>query len=219
MLPATRFRDRPSHSPKGQRVFRVHPVALTRRPPASVSCTRGSPVSVQTDSNGFASLQFIPGTFVTYIANPVNYNATATGTKTVTASWTNGKTGQVITGTVTFTWKNYPYLTVTTLLDKTSAKVGDLLRVTITVTGNGAALQPKPIDVVLCLDRSGSMLENYPDRMVASKSAASVFASCLTYGKDQIGIVSFGDTTDSSTNGWAKLAPVLTSDGKHWNWS
>ena len=167
----------------------------------------GSPVSVQTDSNGFATLQFIPGAFVTYNADPVNYNATATGARTVTASWTNGKTGQVITGTVTFTWKNYPYLTVTTLLDKTSAKVGDLLHVTITVVGNGAALQPKPIDVVISMDRSGSMLEGYPDNMVTAKSAASAFASCLTYGKDDIGIVSFGD--NSATNGWVNLSPTL----------
>ena len=169
----------------------------------------GSPVSVQTDSNGFATLQFIPGAFVTYNVDPINYNATATGTRTVTASWTNGKTGQVITSTVTFTWKNYPYLTVTTLLDKTSAKVGDLLHVTITVTGNGAALLPKPIDVVLSMDRSGSMLEGYPDNMVTAKSAASAFASCLTYGKDYIGIVSFGD--NSATNGWVNLSPTMVT--------
>ena len=178
----------------------------------------GSPVSVQTDSNGFATLQFIPGAFVTYNADPVNYNATATGTRTVTASWTNGKTLQVITGSVTFTWKNYPYLTVTTLLDKTSAKVGDLLHVTITVTGNGAALQPKPIDVVISMDRSGSMLEGYPDNMVTAKSAAFAFASCLTYGKDNIGIVSFGD--NSATHGWVNLSPTLiqTHKGSSWDW-
>ena len=127
----------------------------------------------------------------------------------------------MITSTVTFTWKNYPYLTVTTLLDKTSAKVGDLLHVTITVTGNGAALQPKPIDVVLSMDRSGSMLEGYPDNMVTAKSAASAFASCLTYGRDNIGIVSFGD--NSATNGWVNLSPTMVHDlvaqNQSWNWS
>jgi len=177
-----------------------------------------SPLNILTDSNGFATVQFIPGSFST-LRSIGDYNATATGVRTVTASWTNKKTGEVKTQSVTFNWKNYPYLTVTSSVDKTSAKVGDPLRVTIVVSGNGAALQPKPIDAVISMDRSGSMLENSSsepdDHMVTAKNAAYTFASCLTYGRDDFGIVSFGD--NSATNGWVNLSP--TSKKSSWDWS
>ena len=163
--------------------------------------------SAVTDSNGFATATFIPGKFPGI--GETGYNATSTGRKTVTATWTN-KAGTITkTGTATFTWKNYPYLTVITQVDKTSAKIGDALRLTITVSGNGAALQPKPIDVVIDMDRSGSMLENgtaLADNMVVAKSAASVFASCLSQSRDRIGIVSYGD--NSATDGWVNLSPT-----------
>ena len=164
------------------------------------------PLTIQTDSNGFANTQFIPGKF-SIDRTTGDYNATATGVRTITAKWLNKKTGEIKSLDVTFNWKNYPYLTVTSSVDKTSAKVGDPLRVSIVVSGNGAALQPKPIDVVISMDRSGSMLENNPDRMVTAKSAANTFASCLTYGRDDIGIVSFGD--NSATSGWVNLSPTL----------
>jgi len=166
--------------------------------------------SAVTDSNGFATIAFIPGRFPG-IGEP-GYNATSTGQKTVTATWTNKEGTITKTGTVTFTWKNYPYLTVITEVDKDKAKIGESLRLTITVTGNGAALMPKPIDVVIDMDRSGSMLENstaLEDNMVVAKSAATVFASCLTQGRDRIGIVSYGD--NSATGGWVNLSPTWKS--------
>ncbi len=181
------------------------------------------PLTIQTDSNGFANVQFIPGRFSNERSTS-DFNATATGVRTVTASWTNRKTGEVKRSDISFNWKNYPYFTVTSSVDKTSAKVGDPLRVSIVVAGNGAALQPKPIDVVLCLDRSGSMLENTTatdDNMVVSKTDANNFARCLTYGKDQIGIVSFGD--NSATHGWVNLSPVFYPATKrtsaYYDWS
>ncbi|MDD1686269.1 VWA domain-containing protein [Methanoregula sp.] len=180
-----------------------------------------SATSATTDHNGFATIIFTPGSFPG-IGEP-GYNATATGRKTVTATWTNAAGTITKTGTVTFLWKNYPYLSVTTQMDNSSVNVGEPIRLTITVSGNGAALQPRPIDVVLALDRSGSMLENataLEDNMVVAKSAAKTFASCLTYGKDRIGIVSFGDTTDD--NGWANLSPTYTYDSWYhryeWDW-
>jgi len=180
------------------------------------------PITVQTDSNGFANVQFISGKFSAE-RSIGEFNATATGVRTVTASWTNRKMGEVKTSDIVFNWKNYPYLTVTSAVDKTSAKVGDPLRVSVVVAGNGAALQPKPIDVVLCLDRSGSMLENttaVDDNMVVSKAAANNFARCLTYGRDKIGIVSFGD--NSATHGWVNLSPTFYPATKnnyaHYDW-
>lgn len=173
-----------------------------------------SAISATTDSNGFATITFTPGSFPGI--GELGYNATATGRKTVTATWTNAAGTITKTGTVTFLWKNYPYLSVTTMMDNSSVNVGEPIRLTITVSGNGAALQPRPIDAVLVIDRSGSMLENATareDNMVVAKSAANTFASCLTYGKDRIGIVSYGD--NSATHGWANLSPTQVTN-KDW---
>jgi hypothetical protein len=60
------------------------------------------------------------------------------------------------------------------------------------VTGDGWALQPKPIDVLLLNDRSGSMLTDYPDRAVSVMNAGQVFSSKLDYTRDRLGLVSFG---------------------------
>lgn len=148
-----------------------------------------------TDADGFATISFIPGRFAS--SGDDGYNATATGVKTVTARWTNPKTSEVIENIATFTWKNYPYLTVTTLLDKDSAKIGEMLRLTIIVEGNGAALQPKPIDVVMVMDRSGSM---EGARMTSAKSAANTFIENMKAGNNQVGLVSFAtDTTKDQT--------------------
>jgi Mg-chelatase subunit ChlD len=163
-------------------------------------------------ANGFAAVQFIPGKFAQY--GEAGYNATATGTCTVTATWTDPQ-GDVVNRDVTFTWKNYPFLTINTIIDRTYGAVGDFIYITIIIKGDGAALQPKPIDVVLVNDRSGSMLEGYPDRMVDAKTAGSLFRSKLSE-RDRIGIVSFGGQTN--TGGWVNLSPTY-SYFKRYSWS
>jgi len=176
-----------------------------------------SPASAITDANGYAVVQFQPGTFA--IKGQPGYNDAATGTCKVTAKWTNPKTGEVKSRDITFIWKNYPFLSVDSAVDNPSPQVGDTVNVKVWIRGTGAALQPKPIDVVLVMDRSGSMLENYPgrsdDAMVEAQAAALKFSDNLDQNKDRIGIVSFGD--DDGTNGWARLAP--TGSAKYgWNW-
>jgi len=164
--------------------------------------------------DGFATIEFIPGTFAK--SGETGYNATATGTCTVTATWKD-LNGIDINRDVTFTWKNYPFLTLNSEFSRTIGKVGDFLDITIKIKGDGAALQTKPIDVVLALDRSGSMLEGeLDDNMVASKAAASSFASHLNLDRDQIGIVTFGDV--SGNDGYAKLAPSRAGTTR-WDWS
>jgi hypothetical protein len=169
-------------------------------------------------SNGFATVNFIPGTFAT--SGQTGYNATATGQINVTALWISPQ-GTQVTSKSTLIWKNYPYLSIISNTSSSNTVVGGNVTLTITINGNGAALQPKPIDVELCIDRSGSMLEGYSstsnvatDKMIASQAAATNFSQNLHVGRDRIGIVSFGD--DSATHGWANLSPTYGSG--QWNW-
>ena len=106
--------------------------------------------SAVTDSNGNAVVQFIPGGFSTN-ASMMYYNPMATGTCPVTATW-NGMPQSVI-----LTWKNYPYLSAFTSVSPPTVAVNGTVNVTIKLTGDGWALAPNPIDVVLLIDRSGSM--------------------------------------------------------------
>jgi hypothetical protein len=92
--------------------------------------------------------------------------------------------------------------------------------VIITLVGSGYELLPDPIDVVLCTDRSGSMLINGTDgipddRMIHAMNAAKTFNSNMTV-RDRIGLVSFGD--NSGTNGWANLNSSLPNaySNRYW---
>nr|WP_320162346.1 VWA domain-containing protein [uncultured Methanoregula sp.] len=175
------------------------------------------PTSVTTTAEtGYAIVQFVPGTFAK--KGETGYNEAATGSCIVTARWTNPTTGEIKSREITFVWKNYPFLSVDSAVDNPDPKVGDIINVKVWVRGTGAALQPKPIDVVLVMDRSGSMLNNYPgrpdDAMVEAKAAALTFSTKLTQDKDHIGILSFGD--NDATSGWAKLAPIKSGS---WSWT
>jgi hypothetical protein len=83
-----------------------------------------------------------------------------------------------------------------------TVKVNETVDVTVLVTGDGWALQPKPIDVLLLSDRSGSMLTDLPDRAVSVMNADDVFSSKLDYTRDRLGLVSFGGKgkPDASSN-------------------
>ena len=125
-------------------------------------------LSAITDADGHATVQFIPGGFST-TSTDLYYSKTATGTCTVTAHW------NTTTKNILVTWKNYPYLSVETSVNPQTIAVNDTVDVTITLQADGWALQPKPIDVVLCTDRSGSMLYDDPDRMYSIREAGKVF--------------------------------------------
>jgi hypothetical protein len=73
--------------------------------------------------------------------------------------------------------------------------VGENLTVTIQIKGDGAALQPKPIDVVLVMDRSGSMGDDKPTRISSATTAAKTFVSKMDSSRDRIGVVSFAGYT------------------------
>jgi hypothetical protein len=142
--------------------------------------------SAITDVYGRAVVQLRPGSFTT-VGNP-GYNATATGQCTVNATWKNS------TKKLSVTWKNYPYLSVSTSVTPHTVEINKTIDVTIEFRGDGFALQPTPIDVVMVIDKSGSM-ENYNiggiTRMQAAKNAAHTFVNKMNEGTDRIGIVSF----------------------------
>lgn len=163
---------------------------------------------ITTDSTGYATVNFFPGSF-TQVFGDDNYDSTATGHADVFATWYDVN-GTPVENKVEVTWKNYPYLNAYTYLDKESVNVTDTINVTIKLVGDGYKMEAKPIDAIICHDRSGSMLYDYPDRMVPAMAAAQSFVENTAAGKDRTGLVSFGnkDTTDIHTYHSTYLAGI-----------
>jgi len=146
--------------------------------------------SADTDTDGYAAVRFYPGAFTTDRDNP-GWSATARGGCDIAAAW-NGTTR-----TISLTWENYPYLSVETNVSPETVAVNETVDVTVRLRGDGWALQPDPIDVVLVMDRSGSMAgtDVSPTRMAAAKDAASTFIGEMNPVRDRIGLVSFSSST------------------------
>jgi hypothetical protein len=165
---------------------------LTTRPSFS-SSTYLTTISAISDANGNAIVDLYPGEF------PVQgstYQPTANGTATVTATWK----GRSLPITVSF--KNYPYLRVETSVSPATVNVSSFFDVDIRLIGDGWKLTAKQIDTVLVTDRSGSMTDDTPDRMVSVMNASKVFVDTMSVStiQDHIGLVSFG------TNGYAEVS-------------
>jgi von Willebrand factor type A domain len=142
-----------------------------------------------TDADGRATVTFIPGSFSTTNTTP------ATGNVTVTAHWGN------ISKNILATWKNYPYLSAKTSVNPQTAANNTTVEVTVEFIGDGYALQPPPVDVVLCTDRSGSMLFDTPDRMYSIREAAKVFVDQMNPSRDTVALVTFGRSGSISRPG------------------
>ncbi|GAB7016971.1 vWA domain-containing protein [Methanogenium cariaci] len=138
-----------------------------------------------TNLDGVATMSFTPGTFEIDM-NDENYSATASDSCTVVAMW------GAKTRSIDLDWKNYPYLRVETEVDPATVEVGEPVDVTIRLIGDGWALYPDPIDVMLSVDRSGSMLKDNPDRMVSLMGALEVFNGEMVENRDAVGMASFG---------------------------
>ncbi|MCC7554933.1 MAG: VWA domain-containing protein [Methanoculleus marisnigri] len=141
--------------------------------------------SAITNDNGYALVEFSPGSFAR--EGEPGWSDTATGKATVRATWGN------VSRDIELTWKNYPYLSVETEVSPETVAVNDTVDVTIRLKGDGWALQPDPIDVVLVIDRSGSMTgaDVSPTRMAAAKAAANDFVDQMDAGRDRVALVSF----------------------------
>ena len=144
--------------------------------------------SALTDVNGFATVQFIPGSFSTN-SSSLYYSSSATGNVTITATWNSTPKNLLVT------WKNYPYLSVKTTVLPPTVALNDTVEVTIALKGDGWALAPKPVDTVLIIDKSGSMGWDSPTRMSQAKSSAKTFVDQMNSAQDRVGLVSFSSST------------------------
>ena len=166
----------------------------------SLSVTPVTPVHV--GAGGYATTEFSPGRFAVY--GDVGYNATATGQVVATATWTNTSGAITKNRYVTLVWKNYPYISTSSLADCGNSVVGDKINITIRLSGDGAALRPKPIDAVLVMDVSGSMGPDYSfmDGPLGSQPkykyaayAGKTFVDKMDSAKDKIGLVIYNSST------------------------
>lgn len=142
-----------------------------------------------TNVDGIATVNFTPGRLLKNLDGehrviPASENCT------VVAKWGIGET--LKTRSIVLEWKNYPYLRVETEANPETVEVGNPVDVTIRLIGDGYALYPDPIDVMLCVDRSGSMLKGNPDRMVSLMGALKIFNKEMADGRDAVGLTSFG---------------------------
>ncbi len=157
----------------------------------------------KTNMDGYAIVEFHPGAFAR--RGEPGWNATATGNATARATWGNVTRNIDVTRDVVLTWKNYPYLSVETEVSNRTVAKGEEVDVTIRLKGDGSMLQSNPVDVVLAIDRSGSMSDTdvSPTRMDAAKNAAKTFVAEMNPEQDRIGLVSysFGATCDLPLTG------------------
>ncbi|MDV2481532.1 hypothetical protein F8E02_05840 [Methanoculleus sp. Wushi-C6] len=152
-----------------------------------------SAVSAVTNTYGIASVEFLPGEFTTEYQAP-GYSPAASGTCEVVATWRD------IDRPVALTWMNYPYLSAETDVNPEAVTVNDTVDVTIRLKGDGWAMKPTPIDVILCIDRAETMISDYPDHMVTVMGAAPVLIEQLIPGWDRIGLLSFGYSGTASVD-------------------
>ena len=149
----------------------------------SLEMAEQNKIAVDTDDDGYAIARFIPGSFARPKAGEL---ASAKGTATVRATWGD------ITRNITLTWMNYPYLSVETGAINQTVEVNDTIDVTIRLKGDGYAMYPDPIDVVLVMDRSLSMKGQ---RITDAKAAAKAFVEKMDPARDKIGLVSYSTST------------------------
>ncbi|MBN2734491.1 MAG: VWA domain-containing protein [Methanomicrobiaceae archaeon] len=163
-----------------------------------------------TDEDGQAIVYFTSGTFISDVFDP-DYENMGSASCTVEAEW------DTVYKTILIEWKNYPYLSVETEVSPETVAVNRTIDVTVRLIGDGWALQPDPIDVMLAADRSGSMLTDYPDRMVSVMDAMQEFNSGMSEMRDRVGLTSFGNdgTTDITTYSSSYLAGY---DGRRYVW-
>jgi hypothetical protein len=176
----------------------------TKNASFSTSTKQWSIGPVQTDVNGFATVKLYPAQYANQ--TEVGYNQQVAGTGTVTASWTdNGGTSHE--KDIQISWKNYPYLSaVVAVYPPQNVKVGDIINVSIILNGDGWALVPKPADVVLVTDLSGSMDDTMGTgtKLSATKNALTQFVG-MSGGKMFIGLASFANGPSQASTAATQL--------------
>ena len=89
-----------------------------------------------------------------------------------------------------------PYLNITKSVSPDLICIDDTATVTLNITGAGNAtvVERVPLDVILIIDRSGSMGWDSPTRLSKAKEAAKAFVGNLNSSLDRVGLVSFATT-------------------------
>jgi protocatechuate 3,4-dioxygenase beta subunit len=170
--------------------------------------TIGDEIAAVTDSSGHAFASFTPGAFITDGRDP-SYSPMAEGVALVRARWTSDTGDKTVTHDINLSYKNYPYLSVFTSVNPGTVMTNSTAEISIRVKGDGFALRPKPVDVFMVTDRSGSMSFGNPSRMTLVKGAASSFKDLFNYTEDRAGQFSFGGITGTFKD-YATLDQALT---------
>jgi hypothetical protein len=159
--------------------------------------------SAITDVYGNAMVKFRPGNFTT-LGNP-GYNSTATGHCNVIATW-NG-TQKIIP----ITWKNYPYLSVSTSVNPRTVEINQTVDVSIAFKGDGWALGPRPADIVIVTNLAGGV--GGADRLAQTKIGETAFIESAEPGVF-ISLVSIGNnpTYPSSQGGTGGSGPFASAN-------
>lgn len=155
-------------------------------PPTIDGVGPGIEITKITGANGDALVSFASGSFVP-LGTP-GWNQSAKGSAVIQGNWDG------MTRFITLHWENFPFVSLNVTATPLSLDMNGTVDITIKMVGDGYALQPKPIDVVLTTDRSGSMGSDTPTRLSQVKAASKVFVAQLNYGRDKAGLVSFGGT-------------------------
>ena len=123
------------------------------------------------------------------------------------ATWRNS------TKKLPVTWKNYPYLSASTSVTPLTVEINKTIDVTIEFRGDGWALQPRPIDVLLLLDNSGSMgtSTNNNSGLSQSKRAAITFINQMVPGRDRVGVIFYDKKTYPNFSVYVPLTYDLDS--------
>ena len=155
-----------------------------------------------TDVYGNARVKFRPGNFTT-LGNP-GFNATATGHCNVIATW-NGTQK-----TIPVTWKNYPYISVTTDVNPYTVLINQTINITIGLKGDGWALGPRPADIVIVTNLAGGV--GGAERLTQTKVGEVAFVESAESGVF-ISLVSIGNNpTYSSGSGHGGAGPFASSN-------
>uniref|UniRef100_UPI002628635D VWA domain-containing protein n=1 Tax=uncultured Methanofollis sp. TaxID=262500 RepID=UPI002628635D len=170
----------------------VHPASYpdTQNEMPRWDTTSEATVTATTNDKGYAVVLFRPGFFSGYGSSPDRANCT------VEAQWKTYRAPPL-----KMEWTNVPYLSVLTNVTPPNPAWNETVRVNITLIGNGYKLQPKPIDVMLVMDTSGSMgWDNGGDnpsygeksRLDEAQEAAKDFVNQMALpARDQVGLVKF----------------------------
>jgi hypothetical protein len=153
--------------------------------------TNTNEIKSVSDNSGYALATFTPGAFITNTKSS-QYSFMAEGVAKVRARWMNDDSTKTVTHDINLSYKNYPYLSVFTSVEPDTVMRNGTVEVSVRVRGDGYALKPKPVDVYMVTDRSGSMDEGSPTKMDQVKVAATSFMEKFDYSVDRLGQYSFG---------------------------